>query len=111
MTKQLILKGMGVSAGTIQGKVCVILSEKDFGKLRDGDILVTPITDPGMTMLINQCAGIICDKGGMTSHPAIIARELGIPAVVATNNATILLRDGTELFMDGATGEIFIETA
>src|SRR3989338_11146979 len=97
MDKNLILKGMGASVGQAKGKVCLIFSAKDFDKLSDGDILVTKITDPGMTIIINKCAGIICDVGGMTSHPAIISRELGIPAVVGTQKATATLKNGQEI--------------
>ena len=101
------MKGMGVSVGKVQGKARLIRGERDFAKLVDGDILVTNITDPRMTIIINKSAGIICDIGGMTSHPAIISRELGIPAVVGTKSATTILRDGLLLEIDGATGEIF----
>ncbi|MBI4049538.1 MAG: hypothetical protein HY395_01840 [Candidatus Doudnabacteria bacterium] len=109
MSNKSILKGMGVSVGKTTGRVCVVRSEKDFVKLNDDDILVTKITDPSMTLIINKSAGIVCDIGGMTSHPAIIARELGIPAVVGTNNATEILKDGMLVEVDGTKGEIFLK--
>ena len=108
MSKKLILRGLGVSSGMAKGRVCLIGARKDYAKLREGDILVTKITDPGMTIIINQAAGIICDIGGMTSHPAIISRELGIPAVVAAKTATTTLYDGMLLEIDGSSGEIFL---
>ena len=107
MTQKLLLKGMGVSRGKAEGSVCIVLSPSDYAKLHEGDILVTRMTDPSMTIIINRCAGIICDIGGMTSHPAIISRELGIPAIVAATNATTILTDGMKVSLDGATGEIF----
>ncbi len=106
-TKKLILTGLGVSAGQASGKVCLVFEEADFGKVQEGDILVTKITDPGMTMIIDKCAGIVCDIGGMTSHPAIISRELGVPCVVGTKTATKVLLDGMKIFLDGTRGEIY----
>jgi len=110
MSFKLLLKGMGVSVGQAEGKVCVIQSAGDFQKLQDGDILVAHNTDPSMTFIINKTAGIVCDVGGMTSHPAIISRELGIPAVVGTGSATKILHDGMQIMIDGASGEIFQKT-
>ncbi len=107
MSPKLLLKGIGVSVGKVEGKVCLIRSAEDYSKLEDGDILVVHLTDPSMTYVINKSAGIVCDIGGMTSHPAIISRELGIPAVVGTVNATSVLQAGMYVVIDGATGEIF----
>ncbi len=107
MKGNLLLKGMGVSPGKARGRVVIILDEKGYSKLKRGDILVTRITNPGMTMIINLCGGIICDIGGMTSHPAIISRELGIPAVVSTKIGTVVLTDSQLIEIDGFTGEIY----
>ena len=109
MANKSVLKGMGVSRGRAAGIARLIFSSNDYQHLSEGDILVTHLTNPGMTLIINKCAAIVCDIGGMTSHPAIIARELGIPAVVGTNIATTTIKDGTRIEVDGSTGDIFIE--
>ncbi len=79
----------------------------DHVAFKEGEILVTRITDPTMTPLMNRAAAIVCDIGGMTSHPSIVAREMGIPCVVATKNATTVLRDGMRVVVDGDAGEVF----
>jgi len=60
-----------------------------------------------MTPLMNRAAAIVCDIGGMTSHPSIVSREMGIPCVVATKNATTLLRDGMRVIVDGDKGVVY----
>ncbi len=102
----LLLQGLGTSPGIAKGKVRIISSENDYSKVGKGDIVVTRITDPSMTTILNKCSAIICDIGGLTSHPSIIAREMGIPAVVGTKTATTRLSDGEEIVVDGARGEV-----
>ena len=101
------MKGIAASPGTARGKVKVIKSMNDHVAFKEGEILVTRITDPTMTPLMNRAAAIVCDIGGMTSHPSIVAREMGIPCVVATKNATTVLRDGMRVVVDGDAGEVF----
>lgn len=104
---QLILKGLGVSRGMAQGKVRLVKDDGDEERFQQGEVLVTAITDPTMVMMMNKASAIVCDIGGMTSHPSIVSRELGIPCVVATKNATTTLKEGQEVIVDGATGEVF----
>ncbi|MFH1750587.1 MAG: PEP-utilizing enzyme [Candidatus Micrarchaeota archaeon] len=104
---KLILKGIGASEGKAQGKVRIVESADDHFKFREGDILVTRITDPTMTVLMNRAAAIVCDIGGITSHPSIVSREMGIPCVVNTKNATKNLKDGMEVLVDGKLGEVY----
>jgi pyruvate, water dikinase len=106
--KELILKGTGTSAGIAEGSVCIIGSSKDGQKFSDGDVLITKITDPTMVMIMNRASAIVCDIGGMTSHPSIISRELGIPCVVGTKEATTKLKNGQKIIVNGTTGEIFL---
>jgi len=61
-----------------------------------------------MVIMINKAAAIVTDKGGLTSHPAIVSRELGIPCVVATKTATQVLKDGIKVKVDGAKGEVYL---
>lgn len=88
------------------GRVCIVYSEKDFSKFRDGDILVTPMTVPKFMNIIKRAGGIITDEGGVTCHACIIARELKISCVVGCKNATKVLKDGDIVKVDGATGNI-----
>ncbi|MBS3138468.1 hypothetical protein J4207_02055 [Candidatus Woesearchaeota archaeon] len=89
-----ILKGTMASQGSCKGRVCVVRDETDFLKVKTGDVLVTPMTDPRFVPLLKKVVGIITDFGGVTCHAAIIARELGIPCVVGTGSATKVLKDG-----------------
>ncbi|MEY2477487.1 MAG: rifampicin phosphotransferase [Actinomycetota bacterium] len=99
-------EGTGASPGTYEGRVRVILGEHEFDKLQDGDVLVCPITSPIWSMLFPQVGALVCDAGGPMSHPAIIAREFGIPAVVGTERATTIFRDGERVLVDGDNGVV-----
>lgn len=105
---QIILKGIPASSGVVEGIVKIVKGIKDISKFKEGDILVAEITEPSMVIMMNKAGAIVTDKGGLTSHPAIISRELGIPCVVATRNATKLLKDGVKIRVDGTRGEVFI---
>src|SRR3989338_6505158 len=98
---KLILKGTGTSAGEAEGEVCLIKDASDGAKFKEGNILVTKITDPTMVMIMNRASAIVCDIGGITSHPSIISRELGIPCVVNTKEATSKLQDGQKIIVNG----------
>lgn len=103
-----ILKGIPASGGVAQGMVKIIIGLGDADKFKDGDILVTKITDPTMVMIMNRASAIVCDIGGITSHPSILSRELGIPCVVGTKTATKKLKNGQKIIVNGTTGEIFL---
>ncbi|MCD4760307.1 hypothetical protein K8R42_00220 [bacterium] len=107
MDKKIILKGLAVSTGIAQGTVKIVAGVKDSHKFNEGDILVTKITDPSMVMLMSKSAAIICDIGGMTSHPSIVSREMGIPCVVNAKEATTRLKDGMQVMVDGSKGEVY----
>jgi pyruvate,water dikinase len=100
------LNGIAASAGRYTGPVRVIRNESEFSKLQAGDVLVCPTTSPVWSVLFASVGALITDTGGILSHPAIIAREYQIPAVVATGNATSLLRDGLRVTVDGSIGVI-----
>lgn len=104
---KLLLKGLGASRGMAQGKVRLVKDDGDEERFQQGEVLVTAITDPTMVMMMNKAAAIVCDIGGMTSHPSIVSRELGIPCVVGTKTATSTLTEGQEVIVDGTTGEVF----
>lgn len=100
------LIGLGASAGTITGKVMKFSKGENPDKFSPGSILVTKMTDPSMIQVMIQAVAIVTDIGGITSHPAIVSRELGIPCVVNTKNATTVLRDGDIITVNGDTGKI-----
>lgn len=100
--------GIGVSGGTASGPARVVVDPSDPRALRPGDILVCPITDPSWTPLFLGVAAVVCDTGAIQSHAAIIARELGIPAVLSVPGITGI-RDGAMLHVDGDTGTVRID--
>lgn len=107
MTKKLILKGIAASQGLAEGKAKLFFSGDDASSFKEGDILVTTLTDPTMVQTMIRAAAIVTDSGGITSHPAILSREMGIPCVVNTKEATKLIKDGAYIIVDGAKGEIY----
>lgn len=102
-----ILKGDGASPGISTGHVRIIDSPSLIHKLQSGEVLVAEQTNPDFVPAMKKASAIITDKGGRTSHAAIVSRELGIPAVVGTESATKILRDGWVVTVNGSTGEIF----
>lgn len=105
-TTQSTLHGIAASPGRYTGPARVIMSESEFGKLHASDVLVCPTTSPVWSILFPSIGALITDTGGALSHPAIIAREYRIPAVVATGNATSLLHDGQRVTVDGSNGTV-----
>ncbi|HEX8932544.1 MAG TPA: phosphoenolpyruvate synthase [Patescibacteria group bacterium] len=104
---QLLLKGAPASPGIGSGAVKIIKNIADINKIVRGDVLVATQTNPDYVTAMKKAAAIITDKGGRTSHAAIVSRELGIPAVVGTEKATSLLQPGSIVTVDGAKGEIY----
>lgn len=101
-----ILQGDPASPGIASGRVSIVPSAKDIAKVKQGDILVTIQTNPDFVPAMKKAAAIVTDIGGRTSHAAIIARELGIPAVVGTKTATKKLHEDEMITVNGSTGEI-----
>jgi pyruvate,water dikinase len=98
------LRGAPASRGTVTGPARIILNPEDGARLRRGDILVCFMTTPAWTPLFSIVGGVITETGGALSHPAITAREYGIPAVVAARDATSRIREGQTVTIDGAAG-------
>lgn len=103
------LTGIAGSPGRYRGPVRVIASEREFDKLHAGDVLVCAATRPSWSVLFPSVGAIVTDAGGTLSHPAIIAREHRVPAVVATGYATQILRDGQVVTVDGTRGVVEVE--
>ncbi len=99
-----LVRGLGAAPGFATGKVRVIRSHEDADRLLDGDVLVTHMTAPDWVPLMRRAAAIVTDSGGMTCHAAIVSRELGIPCVVGTVEATTALHDGDLVTVDAGSG-------
>lgn len=106
-SKKLILSGIPASGGLAEGTACLFNSGDDSSNFIAGSILITTITDPTMITAMMKAAAIVTDIGGITSHPAIISREMGIPCVVNTKSATAAIKNGSRLLIDGTKGEIY----
>ncbi len=105
---EVLVRGVPASPGVASGTVKVALTvEEAAKKMRKGDVLVTKMTDPDWVPYMKIASAIVTDEGGMTAHAAIVARELGIPAVVGTGNATQVLRDGMVVTVDGSRGVVY----
>ena len=102
-----ILSGRGASPGIGWGPVTLIKSKKEIGKVKSGDVLVTSMTTPDFVPAMKKVSAIVTDKGGLTSHAAIVSRELGVPCVVGTETATKVLKQGMVITVDGAEGKIY----
>ncbi len=106
---RVLVRGLPASPGVGAGVARVIFDPhgKEAQEFREGDILVTKMTDPDWVPLMKKAAAIVTDEGGMTSHAAIVSRELGIPCIVGTGNATEVIKTGTEVTVDGSRGVVY----
>lgn len=103
----LLLKGAPASPGIASGLVKIIKTPADLHKMEQGDVMVATQTNPDFVPGMKKAVAIVTDKGGRTSHAAIVSRELGIPAVVGTEKATQILTNGMAISVDGGKGEIY----
>ena len=101
------IHGEPASPGRASGRVRVVRSSTDFDAFRDGEVLVAQVTAPAWTPLFARAAAVVTDGGSLAAHASLVAREYGIPAVVATGDATTRLRDGQWVTVDGSGG--FVE--
>ena len=101
-----LIRGLAASKGTASGKVRVLRSPEEGDQLLNGEVLVAPMTSPDWVPAIRRASALVTDGGGMTCHTAIVSRELGVPCVVGTRNATSTLRGGELVTVDGDTGEV-----
>jgi pyruvate,water dikinase len=101
-----MLRGTGASAGVIRGPARVTLSQDDFGRIRPGDIIVCPSSNPSWVPVFTVAGGLVTNTGGVLSHAAVVAREFGLPAVVGTTDATTRIADGRLVEIDGTAGTV-----
>ena len=102
------LRGLGASAGVVEGLARVVHSPEEFDRVKKGEILVCQMTNPAWVVLFTKIAGLITDAGGALSHPAVVSREFGIPAVVGTVFATERIKTGLRVRLNGAAGVVDI---
>jgi phosphohistidine swiveling domain-containing protein len=100
--------GLAASPGVIEGIAKVVMSIDEFDQVNPGDIMVCQMTNPAWTPLFAVIAGIVTDAGGVVSHPAVMAREFGIPAVIGTSVATLKIKTGDRIRVDGGKGLVEI---
>lgn len=105
--KEVFLKGDAASPGIASGPVRILYSPKDLGKVHAGDVLVAQMTNPDFVPAMKKAVAIVTERGGRTSHAAIVSRELGIPAVVGTTDVLKTVKDGMVITVNGTTGEIY----
>ncbi len=103
-----MLQGLGASPGIASGAVKIVSSVDDLDKVEKGDVLVAQMTNPDYVPAMQRAVAIVTDAGGITSHAAIVSREMGIPAVVGTKEATTKLKDGDLITVDGHSGKVFM---
>ena len=105
--KKVLLVGLGASPGIGYGPVTLVKTKKEINKVKQGDVLVTAMTSPDFVPAMKKVSAIITDKGGLTSHAAIVSRELGVPCVVGTKIATKTLKEGRVVTVDGKEGKVY----
>ncbi len=103
---KILVSGIAVGSKIGSGKVRVLSSAKNINSFEKGEVLVTEITDPDWEPIMKIASAIVTDKGGRTSHAAIVSRELGIPCIVGSNDATKVLKNGQEVTVDSSGGQI-----
>lgn len=105
--RELLLSGTPASPGIVSGAVRIIFKASEINKVKKGEILVTTMTTPDFVPAMRKAVAIVTDRGGQTSHAAIVSRELGIVCVVGTEKATKIFKNNQIITVNGKTGEIF----
>lgn len=100
--------GLPASTGVIEGTARVVISPEEFDQVQKGDVVVCRMTSPAWVVLFTKISGLVTDAGGMASHPAVVSREFGIPAVVGTSDATRRIKTGDRVRVNGSIGRVEI---
>jgi pyruvate,water dikinase len=103
-----VLTGLAVNNGVYEGTARLVDKSEDFGRIKQGDVLVTRMTSPYFNVVLPLLGAIVTDRGGQLCHAAIVAREYGIPGIVGTRDATSAIADGARVRVDGTTGEVHV---
>jgi len=104
---KILLKGETASRGSASGPVRIVLKSEDLGKIQKGEVLVTKMTTPDYVPAMQKAVAIITNEGGMTSHAAIVSREMGVPCIVGTEHATEVLKDGQIVTVHASRGVVY----
>ncbi len=107
ISAEVLVKGLEASPGIASGVVKKIFSMDELNKVQKGDILVTTMTTPDFVPAMQKAAAIVTDHGGLTSHAAIVSREMGVPCIVGSSNATSILQDNMEVTVDATKGVVY----
>jgi pyruvate,water dikinase len=102
------VRGLAASPGVVEGPARFVASLDEFDQVRDGEILVCRMTNPAWVVLFTKITGLVTEAGGAVSHPAVVAREFGIPAVVGTTNAGERIKTGDRIRVNGSSGVVEI---
>ncbi len=105
--KEPILRGIAIGENVGYGKVRIVSDASEMDKFKEGEVLVTQMTDPDWLPIMRMASAIVTDEGGKTAHAAIVSRELGIPCIVGTQTGTKTLKDGQKVTIDCTQGRIF----
>lgn len=108
MDENVLVQGLPASPGLVSGPVRLILDIKDLYKVKKGDVLVTQMTTPDYVPAMKRACAIVTDEGGTTAHAAIVSRELGVPCIVGTGNATQVLQEGEIVTVDADHGSVYM---
>ena len=100
------MHGLGASPGVVEGVARSVASLDEFDQVQKGEILVCQMTNPAWVVLFTKIAGLVTDAGGVAAHPAVVAREFGIPAVVGTSIATERIKSGDRVRVNGTSGVV-----
>lgn len=103
-----LLCGLGINNAKGKGIVLSINSHEDFHKVKGGEVVITTNATPDFILILRKIKCLITDQGSMTCHIAIVCRELGIPAILATGHATEYLKEGDLVSFDTVSGEIYL---
>ena len=98
------LYGMPVCRGRVEGQACVIKTLDDVSKIQAGDVMICKYTDVGWSPYFPMISGLVTEIGGLVSHGAVVARECGIPSIVNTAKATVMIRTGDRVVLDAIAG-------
>ena len=101
---KIIIKGNSACLGKAIGRAKIVFSKEEINKVKKGDILMTTMTSPDYIMAMKKASAIVTDEGGITCHAAIISRELGVPCIVGTGNATKIFKEGDLVKVDANKG-------